>query len=200
VRDLIDFLYARFDEDARVAQEAKIGFLGWLSTLSLRSPDVAVQATYVMHWQPTRALDELEAKRRRLDVIVNSPGVNREARRRLLLAEASPYYRHPEFRADWHNMDDNGSIPPAPTPAAAPAPAYAPQGQPAPAQPPQVQQPAQAQPMQGMPPGHGGPGYGAPGYGPNVGPGSGPIPNTGGYAQQPGPAQPDALGTGNWRR
>lgn len=183
MRDLIDFLYARFDEDARVAQEAKIGFLGWLSTLSLRSPDVALQATYVMHWQPTRALDEIEAKRRRLDVIVNSPGVNREARRRLLLAEASPYYRHPEYRTDWHSMDAETGIPPAPAqprpPAPAPpAPAYAPQGQPAPGQ--------------GVPPNH------APGYGPNVGPGSGPIPSPG-YAQQPGPAQPDTLGSGPWR-
>ena len=177
MRDLIDFLYARFDEDARVAQEAKIGFLGWLSTLSLRSPDVARQATYVMHWQPTRALDEIEAKRRRLDVIVNSPGVNREARRRLLLAEASPYYRHPEFRAEWHNIDGDTGIPPAPapTPAPAAAPAYAPQGQP--------------------PPGRGMPG---PNHGPNVGPGSGPIPNPG-YAPQPGPAQPDTLGSGHWR-
>lgn len=181
MRDLIDFLYARFDEDARVAQEAKIGFLGWLSTLSLRSPDVAVQATYVMHWQPTRALDEIEAKRRRLDVIVNSPGVNREARRRLLLAEASPYYRHPEYRADWHNMDPESGIPPAPTQAPAqapapPAPAYAPQGQPG----------------HGVNPNHG------PGYGPNVGPPSGPI-SSPGYTQQPGHAQPDTLGSGPWR-
>lgn len=176
MRDLIDFLYARFDEDARVAQEAKTGFLGWLSTLSLRSPAVALQATYVMHWQPTRALDEIEAKRRRLDVIVNSPGVNREARRRLLLAEASPYYRHPQFRADWHNIDGDTGIPPAPPVPQAPpipqAPQYAPQAQPAVAPP-----------------------------GPNVGPASGPIPSPG-YAppapMAPGHA-PDTLGSGPWR-
>ncbi|HEY3685599.1 MAG TPA: DUF6221 family protein [Streptosporangiaceae bacterium] len=172
MRDLIDFLYARFDEDSRVAQEAKTGFLGWLSTLSLRSPAVALQATYVMHWQPTRALDEIEAKRRRLDVIVNSPGVNREARRRLLLAEASPYYRHPEFRADWHNIDGDTGIPPAPQ--APPPPAYAPQARPAVA-----------------PPGP-----------PNVGPGSGPIPSPGYAQpgpMAPGHAAPDTLGSGQWR-
>lgn len=169
MRDLIDFLYARFDEDARVAQEAKAEFLGWLSTLSLRSPAVALQATYVMHWQPTRALDEIEAKRRRLDVIVNSPGVNREARRRLLLAEAYPYYRHPEFHADWHNIDGDNGIPPAP------AQSYAPQAQPPPA-----------------------PGVPGPNHAPNVGPGSGPIPNPGYAQQQPGPA-PDSLGSGQWR-
>jgi hypothetical protein len=182
VRDLIDFLYARFDEDSRVAQEAKTGFLGWLSTLSLRSPAVALQATYVMHWQPTRALDEIEAKRRRLDVIVNSPGVNREARRRLLLAEASPYYRHPEYRADWHNIDGDTGIPPAPQ-APPPPPAYAPQAPPAYA--------PQAQPA-----------VAPPGPPPNLGPGSGPIPSPG-YAQPgpmaPGHHAPDTLGSGQWR-
>lgn len=183
MRDLIDFLYARFDEDAQVAQKAKIGFLGWLSTLSLRSPDVALQATYVMHWQPTRALDEIEAKRRRLDVIVNSPGVNREARRRLLLAEASPYYRHSEFRPEWHNIDGDTGIPPAPAQAPAQPPAPAPSYAPPPA------------PGYAQQPGPAGPG---PGYAPNGGPGAGPVPNPG-YAQQPGQAAPDALGSGQWR-
>lgn len=173
MRDLIDFLYARFEEDTRVAQEAKAGFLGWLSTLSLRAPSVALQATYVMHWQPTRALDEMDAKRRRLDVIVNSPGVNQDARWRLLLAEAAPYYRHPQFRAEWRNLDGGDpGLPPAP-------PSYQQQAPPAP--PPQG-------PM--------GPG-GMPG--PNVGPGSGPMPSPG-YAQPGAPGHaPDTLGSGPWR-
>jgi hypothetical protein len=97
--------------------------------------------------------------------------VNREARRRLLLAEASPYYRHPEFRADWHNIDGDTGIPPAPQ--APPPPAYAPQARPAVA-----------------PPGP-----------PNVGPGSGPIPSPGYAQpgpMAPGHA-PDTLGSGQWR-
>lgn len=111
MRDLIDFLYARFDEDTRVAQEAKAGFLGWLSTLSLHSPVVALQATYAMHWQPTRTIDEVETKRRRLDVVLNSPGINRETRRRLLLIEAMPYRRHQQFNPEWHAVDPEPAPP-----------------------------------------------------------------------------------------
>lgn len=101
MRDLLEFLHARLAEDAAVAQQARPTFVGWLSTQSFRSRDVAPQLTYLMHWQPTRTLDDTEAKRRRVELIAAAGGMSDEARWHLLLAEAIPYHRHPEFRPEW---------------------------------------------------------------------------------------------------
>lgn len=101
MRDLLDFLHARLEEDAAVAQQARPSFVGWLSTQSFRSPETAPQVTYLMHWQPARVIDDTEAKRRRIDMIARAGGLADEARWHLLLAEASPYHRHPDFRQEW---------------------------------------------------------------------------------------------------
>lgn len=105
MRDLIEFLYARLEEDVKVSRDAKQGYLGWLSTLQFRTPDTAVQAAYVMHWQPSRIVNDIEAKYRRMEIILNSPGMNDEARQRLLLCEALPYMHHPDFRDEWRRQN-----------------------------------------------------------------------------------------------
>lgn len=95
---VVDFLYARLTEEREAAMQAKPSFLGWLGTLG-RVPGFSVHGAHVMHWQPSRVLDEIDAKYDRIDFILANRELSQDARDRLLMMEAHPYRNHPHHPA-----------------------------------------------------------------------------------------------------
>lgn len=111
---LIDFLRARLDDEDRLAREADANKEnGWWW-----GPDAeSAPERHIAHWDPTRVLAEIAAKRRILNVLepfaafdmhpVKAQSASREewyvvtAARDAIKLLALPYAGHPHYREEW---------------------------------------------------------------------------------------------------
>lgn len=121
VTELIEWLRAQYDEDERVARKATHGGTPWRVDganivgrswqASESSTETLVvrhtwpqEAEHIVRWDPNRALDEIDAKRRILDEVITpalTDDPTDETARHLLRLSALPYANRPGYLDTW---------------------------------------------------------------------------------------------------
>lgn len=112
---LDDFLRARLADDQTLAQATAAAYPGWWrwdgTGHGVKSEGHSVvydesayddNVPFMLRWQPLRVLAECEAKRKRIETLLDDRWVgNPMLRDRLLGFEALPYADHPDFQVEW---------------------------------------------------------------------------------------------------
>ncbi|MER6978723.1 DUF6221 family protein [Streptomyces carpinensis] len=70
--DLVQWLRAQFDEDERIAQAADAELSNVFTRIETFDPEMAADERQIMEHRPARALAEVDAKRRILDLYASS--------------------------------------------------------------------------------------------------------------------------------